>query len=286
MELAKSLATRIASDANVNCVMVASKCMEDLAKGMMSSFSRFREIVVPPMLKRLKERKTNVADSISAALDAVFSTVGLWCLCMCRVHVLQVTLADIIPDLEPGLKNKNPQVKERTMKFLARCLSSATAPIQAAQIKPLAKNLATLLEDGYEGARNEAAVCLGTLLKMVGEQQLNATMKDLADVRKSKVIEAFEKSTVKCKLGTSARPRIARAPPAARKIPATKMMQPPMKVNPAQTVQNISLIFVFLKLYADAEVQAQLDPQLRSNTSPLSSLLAILREKKVYKRAK
>ncbi|KAF8734663.1 hypothetical protein AX14_003174 [Amanita brunnescens Koide BX004] len=265
VELAKSLAARIASDANVNCVMVASKCMEDLAKGMMSSFSRFREIVVPPMLKRLKERKTNVADSISAALDAVFSTV---------------TLADIIPDLEPGLKNKNPQVKERTMKFLARCLSSATAPIQAAQIKPLAKNLATLLEDGYEGARNEAAVCLGTLLKMVGEQQLNATMKDLADVRKSKVIEAFEKSTVKCKLGTSARPRIARAPPAARKIPATKMMQPPMKVNPAQTVQNISLIFVFLKLYADAEVQAQLDPQLRSNTSPLSSLLAILREKK------
>jgi cytoskeleton-associated protein 5 len=82
-ELAKSLATRIASDANINCVMVASKCMEDLAKGMMSSFSRLRESVVSPMLERLKERKTNVTDSIGAALDAVFSTVGPSGACAC-----------------------------------------------------------------------------------------------------------------------------------------------------------------------------------------------------------
>jgi len=33
---------------------------------------------------------------------------------------------------------------------------------------------------------------------------------------------------------------------------------------------------VHMKVYADAEVQVQLDPQLRSNTSPLSSLLSIL----------
>ena len=38
-----------------------------------------------------------------------------------------------------------------------------------------------------------------------------------------------------------------------------------------------------MKVYTDAEAQAQLDLQLRPNTSPLSSLLTILREKKVYK---
>ncbi len=57
-----------------------------------------------------------------------------------------------------------------------------------------------------------------------------------------------------------------------------------MKVNQVRTMENTSLILL-LKVYADAEVQAQLDPQLRSNTSPLLSLLTILREKKVYKRA-
>jgi len=154
---------------------------------------------------------------------------------MCGVHFLQVTLADIIPDFEPALKNKNPQVKEGTLKFLARCLSSATAPIQTAQIKPLAENLATLLEDGYEGARNETAVCLGTLMRMVGERPLNATMEGLADVRKSKVKEAFDKSTVKCKLDTSAPPRVA--PPAAKKMPATKTKQQSQPPPPTESTQ-------------------------------------------------
>ena len=57
-----------------------------------------------------------------------------------------------------------------------------------------------------------------------------------------------------------------------------------MKVSQVRMLPNIGLILL-LKVYADAEVQAQLDPQLRSNTSPLSSLLSILREKKVYKQA-
>ena len=57
-----------------------------------------------------------------------------------------------------------------------------------------------------------------------------------------------------------------------------------MKVSQVRMLPNIGLILL-LKVYADAEVQAQLDPQLRSNTSPLSSLLSILREKKVYTQA-
>ena len=52
------------------------------------------------------------------------------------------------------------------------------------------------------------------------------------------------------------------------------------KVIQVQKMQNIGRILL-LKVYADAEVQVQLDPQLRSITSPLLSLLTILREKKV-----
>jgi cytoskeleton-associated protein 5 len=74
-ELAKSLATCISKDANINCVMTAAHVMEGLAKGMMSPFGRFRETVIPLMLERLKERKANVTDAIGAALDAVFATV-------------------------------------------------------------------------------------------------------------------------------------------------------------------------------------------------------------------
>jgi cytoskeleton-associated protein 5 len=78
-ELAKSLAHCIAKDANINCVIVAAKCLEDLAKGLMTSFARYHEAVVPLMLERLKERKVNVTDAIGTALDAVFSTVACFC---------------------------------------------------------------------------------------------------------------------------------------------------------------------------------------------------------------
>jgi len=79
VELAKALANCIAKDANINCVMVSAKCLEDLAKGMMTPFARHHEAVVPLMLERLKERKVNVTDAIGAALDAVFTTVECFC---------------------------------------------------------------------------------------------------------------------------------------------------------------------------------------------------------------
>ena len=74
-DLVKALAGRM-SDANINCVMVAAACLESLAKGLMRPFARYREMVVPPMLGRLKERKQNVVDTLGAALDAVFATVS------------------------------------------------------------------------------------------------------------------------------------------------------------------------------------------------------------------
>lgn len=75
-DVARSLATCIQKDANINCVMTAANCQEGLAKSLMSAFAKYRESIVPPMLERLKERKANVTDAIGNALDAVFATVG------------------------------------------------------------------------------------------------------------------------------------------------------------------------------------------------------------------
>jgi hypothetical protein len=134
----------------------------------------------------------------------------------------QTSLPDIIPDIIPALSSKNPQAKEGALKFLGRCLSSATTPIQVAQVKPLSEALATLVEDGYEGARTEAATCLGTLMKMVGERAMNAVLEGLDDMRKAKVREAYEKATVKCKTGASGPPKPAATSEATSKKPAAK----------------------------------------------------------------
>jgi hypothetical protein len=90
-ELAKSLASRISGDANISCVMVAAACIEDLAKGMMAGFAKYREIVVPLMLERMKERKATVTDSIGSALDAVFTTVSA-----CLLHDIFVIISSCL----------------------------------------------------------------------------------------------------------------------------------------------------------------------------------------------
>lgn len=241
-EVIRSLAVCVQKDANINCVMVAAGCLEGMAKGMMGSFARYRESIVPPMLERLKERKVTVTDSIGNALDAIFVTVSSHSTPLLRrvnFHITKTTLTDILPDVLPALNNKNPQVKDGTLKFIARSLSTSPTPIPTPQIKPLSEALASLLEDPFEGARTEAAICLGTLMKMVGERPLNALMDSLADMRKVKVKEAFDTAKVKAKVGAAAPPKAA-APgskePAKKKPPPAK--QPPTTALPAVPTED------------------------------------------------
>ena len=139
---------------------------------------------------------------------------------------MQTTLADIVGDILPALSNKNPQVKEGACKFLTRCLSTSKQAIPPPQVKPVSEALATLLEDSYAGARDEAANAFGTFMKMVGERPLVAVMDSLADVRKVKVKEAYEKATVKAKAGAGGPPK----PPPAAKVSAKKVAK---KVHPS-----------------------------------------------------
>jgi cytoskeleton-associated protein 5 len=150
--------------------------------------------------------------------------------------LLQTTLADIVGDILPALSHKNPQVKEGVCKFLTRCLSTSKQAISPPQVKPVSEALATLLEDSYAGARDEAANAFGTFMKMVGERPLVAVMDNLADVRKVKVKEAYEKATVKAKAGAGGPPK----PPPAAKVPPKKAVKkelpsaPELQTSPAE----------------------------------------------------
>ena len=54
------------------------------------------------------------------------------------------------------------------------------------QLEPLSEALAS---HSFEEARNEAANCLGVLMKMIGERLLNSIMDQQAEVRKVKVLK-------------------------------------------------------------------------------------------------
>ena len=91
-------------------------------------------------------------------------------------------------------------------------------------MKPLSEALATLLGDSASGVRDEAALSLGALMKIVGERALNPIVEPLEATRKTKVKEAFDQAAVKCKAG-SAVPKpppsaLKEAPLAKKKVPA------------------------------------------------------------------
>lgn len=74
--LVSTLGAKCKSDANVNVVIEAAKVIEGLANGLGKPFGRFRGVVMPGIIERLKERKANVVEALGRALDAVFTSVS------------------------------------------------------------------------------------------------------------------------------------------------------------------------------------------------------------------
>jgi cytoskeleton-associated protein 5 len=66
---------RCMKDSNIVVVPVAAQCVKAIAKGLRKPFGQYRQLVMMPMIEKLKERKTSVVEAISNAMDAVFAAV-------------------------------------------------------------------------------------------------------------------------------------------------------------------------------------------------------------------
>jgi cytoskeleton-associated protein 5 len=67
---------RCMKDANIAVVTVAAQCVEAIARGLRKPFGQYRQLVMMPMIEKLKERKTTVVEALSNAMDAVFEAVS------------------------------------------------------------------------------------------------------------------------------------------------------------------------------------------------------------------
>lgn len=115
--------------------------------------------------------------------------------------VTQITFPDLTEEFLKYLKHKNPQVREGTLKFLNRCLSTTRIPPNKPDVKPYSETLVEVLGDSQESIRSGAQEGLALLMKIFGERMLNPYLEPVDDLKKGKVKEALEKVTVKCKAG-------------------------------------------------------------------------------------
>ncbi|POV97777.1 hypothetical protein PSTT_14859 [Puccinia striiformis] len=218
-KLVKSLAGRMA-DANILCVIGAANCLECLANGLSSEFAKYRSLMVVPILKKFKEKRVNVVEALGNCLDAMAVTV---------------TLSDLNEDILNFSKHKNPAVKEKTMKFLVRCLRNTIHAIPKAELKSLSDVMLSGLEDAVVPVREDAAEGLGTLMKLVGKATFTPIIQGQDNLRKVKVEEYFEKAEVKYQ-PPKAKPKDQAARPAAKDPAKKPVAKPPPRANsPAPT---------------------------------------------------
>ncbi|KAM5475301.1 hypothetical protein MauCBS54593_001777 [Microsporum audouinii] len=202
-------------DANVLVVTVAANCICAMATGLRKGFAKYRSVVMPPMMERLKEKKATVSAALGQGLDAVF---------------LSTSLSECLEDILGFLKHKNPQVKQETFKFLVRCLRSTRDVPSKGEVKLIAEAGTKLLTDSSEVTRSGGAEILGTLMKIMGERAMNVYLDGLDDIRKTKIKEYFETAEVKAK----DRPKPIIGPPKTTATPAKKPVgKKPLAKKPA-----------------------------------------------------
>ncbi|KAG5518003.1 hypothetical protein PMAC_000458 [Pneumocystis sp. 'macacae'] len=177
--LAKSI-----KDVNISVTIVASNCVEAFARGLRKGFAKYKSIVLVPIMEKLKERKATVIEALSSAMDAIFDSTSL---------------SDVFDDILEFLKHKNPQIRSEVLLFLVRCLKSTCIYPKTSEIRSMIELCKILLVDTFEPVRNSSAEVMGTLMKIIGEHQMNSNLNGIDELRKARIKEYFDLAEVKLK---------------------------------------------------------------------------------------
>ncbi|KAF7541748.1 hypothetical protein G7Z17_g11884 [Cylindrodendrum hubeiense] len=197
-------------DANVAVVTQAALCIQALALGLRKGYAKHRTVVMQPIMDRLKEKKVTVAEALGGALDAVF---------------LSTDLTECLEDITTYLVNKNPQVKEGTMRFLIRCLRTTRDVPTKPEIITLCESGKKLLSESSPALRDGGAEILGTIMKIIGERAMTPQLEGLDDIRKTKIKEFFETAEVKAKEKPKPKPPPPKAAPPPKKMGGKKVVR-------------------------------------------------------------
>ncbi|KAG1428216.1 hypothetical protein G6F58_000673 [Rhizopus delemar] len=221
-ELILALAKRI-NDANVLLVGVAANCVEGIAQGLRADFGKYKHIIAPPMIEKLKERKPAILEQLANGLNAVFASVPL--------H-------ELTEDVSAASKHKSPQVRSECFKLVSRRLREIKEIPGKTEIKTFGDMFRKLLSDADANAREAGAEGLGTMMKLLGEKVMLTFTDGLDDIKMNKIKEFYEKATVMAKASKkpTAQPQkksiapsaIKRAPPK----PRVTDKEPPARINP------------------------------------------------------
>ncbi|ORY06720.1 ARM repeat-containing protein [Basidiobolus meristosporus CBS 931.73] len=182
-ELVSALAKRI-GDVNIMVGTLATQCIEALAIGLRQEFSQYSELVLNPLLEKLKEKKANFVEALRNCLDSVF---------------IVISFSDIMEESITALAHKNPQIKAETNKWLTRCVKETKYLPSKSDVNWIVDSALKCLDDSDTSVREAAAELLGTMMKVVGERAMITYLEKVDKIKEGKIREFYEKAEVKAK---------------------------------------------------------------------------------------
>ncbi|CAH1965388.1 unnamed protein product [Acanthoscelides obtectus] len=200
-DLIRALKKVVQKDTNVICVAIAGRSIAGIASGLKKKFQTYAGFVVPALLEKFKEKKSNVVSALREAIDATYLTT---------------TLDAILDDVLESLNNKNPSVKLESSLFLARAFTKTLATsVNKKLLKAITTALVKNINEPDPSVREASAEAIGTLMKLVGEKAMAPYIIELEkdNLKMAKIKEFCDKAVITVKVPGMKKERAVTAPP-------------------------------------------------------------------------
>lgn len=203
-EIISAISSKV-SDINIQVAISAASCLERFIKCCRREISGCKNLIIPCLLDRLKEKKASVTEALRRALDA-----------FCRFSAQSIS--DVLPDAREAMGCKNPLVKSESLLWISRAIAwLGEKQFPRSELKATAESVVRCLEDSVPEVRDSACECFAALLRSLGEKALAAFVERIDANRLSKIRELAGALGGK---SVESIPEIAKTKPVVKKIEA------------------------------------------------------------------
>ncbi|CAK4465110.1 unnamed protein product [Aphanomyces euteiches] len=211
-------------DSNVNIVAKSIEVLGVLADGLRRNFNQYARIMLPVLLRKLSDKKSNVLSATHQALD------------MFQQHSLPIdSMMDELKTMIDASTNKIPASRAQAVIFIERCISKKTINIMDANLmKTFGELFASCIEDSDPGLRKSGVDAMVTLVQ--SSDQAPRMVKATLDTLERRQPRSFK--TIEASMGGGGQPTASSVPKTTSSAipkPATSNSVPKEAAKPPAT---------------------------------------------------
>jgi hypothetical protein len=160
---------KLLADSNIAIMMCGMRMCKCLASGLRKAFSQGAKILVPLIMSKLRDKKTQVTDEAHKSLKALFYSM---------------TLEEMLESIKEGMTDKAPNMRVQVLTFLQNSITKKDAKA----MKSLLDMLVKLASDGTLEVREKVVELVAELKNVYGMGFLGDKFKHVQSQKLQKIL--------------------------------------------------------------------------------------------------